>query len=251
MRPLWIGAGVAVVALAAVWNFCPLCSPGQTHSPPSGREALAQIRGEPIDPGRPPDPAPTPAPEPDPTPAVTPPDPAPTPAPEPDSTPAVTPPDPRSPAPLPEDPAPSPAPATYRAVTFDTLASFPYVYPDGPPKDEEARLAMLARFPEKVRALEGTKVSITGYMLPIDVDKDKVLSFLLVRYPFGCCYGRVPEMTEWVFVKMAEGKTAEFVSHIPIPVMGTLTVGEEFERGSLTSVYRMVGDEVDLTLVPR
>ncbi len=234
IRPLWIGAGVALLAAAAAWNFCPLCGPGQAHTPPSGREVLAQIRGEPIDPGPPP--APTPAPDA-------------TPDAEPTPTHSPTPPEVPSPAPLPQDPPATTA--TYRAVTFDTLASFPYVYPDGPPKDEEARLAMLARFPEKIRALEGTKVSITGYMLPIDVDKDKVLSFLLVRYPFGCCYGRVPEMTEWVFVKMAEGKTAEFVSHIPIPVMGKLTVGEEFERGSLTSVYRMVCDEVDLALVPR
>jgi hypothetical protein len=40
-------------------------------------------------------------------------------------------------------------------------------------------------FGEKLKALEGSKVYITGYMIPVDVDED---FYVLSRYPFANCF---------------------------------------------------------------
>lgn len=154
---------------------------------------------------------------------------------------------PPPPPPSPEPPA-VPADSPYKEVTFDTLAAWHYEYPTTVPSDAEGLRRLHERIPESIRKLDGTLAAVKGYMLPIDVDRDSVLSFLLVRFPFGCCYGRPPQMNEWIFVKMAPGKRAEFVSHIPVPVLGKLSVGDEFEQGSVTSVYRMVADDVVVPL---
>jgi len=165
---------------------------------------------------------------------------APAPAAEPPAPPPLPPPSPEPPA--------VPADSPYKEVTFDTLASWHYEYPATVPKDAEELRRLHERLPESIRRLDGTLVAVKGYMFPIDVDRDSVLSFLLVRFPFGCCYGRPPQMNEWIFVKMAPGRRAEFVSHVPVPVLGKLSVGDEFEQGSVTSVYRMVADDVVVPL---
>ena len=40
-------------------------------------------------------------------------------------------------------------------------------------------------FGEKVKAMEGKKVYITGYILPVDIDDDY---YVLSRYPFANCF---------------------------------------------------------------
>jgi len=159
------------------------------------------------------------------------------------------------PAPLespgPRDATHEPTDSPYQDVAFDLLAGWEYVWPEKTPATEAEKQKLFRRIPEKVRKLDGARVAVTGFMIPIDIDRDAVLSFLLVRYPFGCCYTQPPQMNEWVFVKMAKGKTTQFLSHVPVPALGTLSVGDEFDRGTVTSVYRMVADDVILPVTGR
>jgi len=120
-------------------------------------------------------------------------------------------------------------------ITFSTLA-FRY-FPKT--KDKEAR----DPFPAGIRAMNGKKVTIDGYMFPVDFEKGKVRSFLLSRAMFGCCYGDSPQMSEIVKVQRADGKPMAFEA--VARVTGVLEVGEEFDSdGYVDSVFRIKAESV-------
>jgi hypothetical protein len=120
-------------------------------------------------------------------------------------------------------------------ITFSRLA-FRY-WPKT--KDKGAR----DPFPEQIRGMNGKKVSIDGYMFPIDFEKGKVRSFLLSRAMFGCCYGDSPQMSELVKVQRADGKPMAFEA--VARVTGLLEVGEEFDSdGYVDSIFRIKAESV-------
>jgi len=127
------------------------------------------------------------------------------------------------------------------ALSFVKLASFRYFAPANRPKPGEA--APKSPIPASVRALDGKKVTIEGYMIPVDLQKGKVLSFLLSRSTFGCCYADSPQITEVIKVISADGKS---MPYLPMPrVTGTLEVGEEYyPEGYIDSIYRIRADAV-------
>ncbi len=98
-------------------------------------------------------------------------------------------------------------------------------------------------FPAEIRALNGKRVIVDGYMFPVDFEKGKVRSFLLSRAMFGCCYGDSPKITEIIKVMRADGKTMPYQAMAS--VTGILEVGEEFDsEGYIDSVYRIKADDV-------
>jgi hypothetical protein len=69
-------------------------------------------------------------------------------------------------------------------LTFSKLA-FRY-WPQT--KDKGAR----DPFPKEIKALNGKKIIMDGFMFPIDFEKGKVRSFILSNGMFGCCFGDAP-----------------------------------------------------------
>jgi len=130
-------------------------------------------------------------------------------------------------------------------VTFDKLASFEFVMPDetvttnrvvsGPSKPEQ--------FPADVKALDQARIALKGFMLPLKVESGLVTEMLIMRDQSMCCYGKVPKITEWVSVKMAE-KGVKAVIDQPITIYGKLHVGEMRENGYLVGIYRMDGESI-------
>ena len=104
-----------------------------------------------------------------------------------------------------------------------------------PPKDQ---------IPKHIRDLNGQKVAIEGYMVPIDVEGERIQSFILTNSMMMCCYGAMPWINEWIFVEMQNEEGAGFFNDVVIRAKGTLEVGEEIEDGMVISLYRMKGDEV-------
>jgi hypothetical protein len=101
-------------------------------------------------------------------------------------------------------------------------------------------------FPTEVQALDGKKVTIDGYMIPIDFEKGKVRSFLLSRSMMGCCYADSPQITEMIKVVPADGKMVSFQALAR--VTGILEVGEEKDsEGYVESVYRIKADIVGVS----
>jgi hypothetical protein len=183
----------------------------------------------------------------------------PVPAPAVATVPAVVPPTPSAPAApavasapgLPPSPAASSAPAPvnpkldpdgYLRVGFDYLASYALALP---PPDATPNSGAVGPIPANVRQLDGKRVRVTGFMLPIKLDQGLATDFLVVRSPMLCCYGIMPAPNEWVRVKM-RGKGLAPTMDAPLVFSGTLHVGEVYENQIFTGVYELDGETMSL-----
>lgn len=134
----------------------------------------------------------------------------------------------------------------YRAIGFKLLSSFDYdpltvadalaTEPDKPLPDQ---------IPARIHVLDGARVAITGYMVPAELRRERVRSFLLVKNQLVCCFGAAVNMNDWVMVDMPDERGASYVPDVLITVFGELSVGEKLEDGMVMSIYRMKGDDVE------
>lgn len=131
----------------------------------------------------------------------------------------------------------------YRVVGFDQLASFEFTPPTTAPAPAGQLEAKKGdkQIPERIKALDATKVMVTGFMLPIKMKEGLVSEFLLVKDPMMCCYGIMPKINEWVIVRMT-GKGVPPLMDIPISFEGKLDVGEIYDNGYLTGIYLLEGE---------
>lgn len=132
----------------------------------------------------------------------------------------------------------------YRRIPFDILSSYEYMIPTLV-VDKETEEQLKNQIPEYVKTLDDTKVSIEGYMVPLDIKDEKVKSFILTNSMMLCCFGAMPWINEWVYVEMEGESTADFFNDTVIRVSGVLDVGEEIEDGIVLSLYRMDGQSVE------
>ena len=130
--------------------------------------------------------------------------------------------------------------AGYAKVHFSQLAGFKYRPPSQPVPAGEALPDALAQVPELIRGLDGRKVVLSGFMLPLKLENGFATEFFLLSNSSLCCYGIVPEMNEWIHVRMrAEGLPA--VQDVPVFLAGKLQVKARWEAGYLTGSYEMEG----------
>ncbi len=133
----------------------------------------------------------------------------------------------------------------YLRLGFDKLASYKFLPPAydptadakaAPPTGDE-------QIPAGVKNWSGKKAIVTGFMLPVKMDGGLVTEFLLVKDPMMCCYGVVPNMNEWVVVKMVKGGVKPLMD-VPISFYGELKVGAMFENGYMTGIYLLEGEKM-------
>ncbi len=143
------------------------------------------------------------------------------------------------------DHAKSAAPEGYTKAGFDLLASYTFVpaeldpaAPPGTPPPSGAK-----QIPAQVKALDGQKVIVSGYMLPTKVEKGLVKEFLLVASPMLCCYGQTPQVNEFVVVNMGVNGVKP-VMDTPVQFLGKLVVKEMYEDGFLTNIYLLQGEKM-------
>jgi hypothetical protein len=130
----------------------------------------------------------------------------------------------------------------YRTVNFNTLSNYEYELPD--PFDPTPRTPQ-NKIPDAVKALNGTLVSIEGFMLPLDLNQDGVSQFMLNASIDMCYFGAPVRMNEWILVKMKGGTRAKF-THLALNVKGRLAVGEEMKNGRVASLYRLEADSAEI-----
>lgn len=135
----------------------------------------------------------------------------------------------------------------YLKLSFDQLASYTFTPPAfnpaanpqaKPPTGEE-------QIPSTVKAWNRKKAVITGYMMPVRMEKGLVTEFLLMRNTVACCFGGVPNMNEWVIVKMKKGVPP--VMDVPVAFYGEIKVGALFENGYMTGLYELDGERMGET----
>lgn len=137
----------------------------------------------------------------------------------------------------------APKKAGMQEVGFDKLAGFNYVVPEytgttPPPMPDTNQI------PATIKAYDGRKVAIKGFMLPLKVKEGKVTELLLMRDQSMCCFGAVPKINEFLTVKMV-GDGTKAVMDQAVTLVGTLKVGEFSENGYLLGIYQMDAERAE------
>lgn len=119
-----------------------------------------------------------------------------------------------------------------RVVDFAELAGFAYT----PPADGAAWPAdTQAGIPEAVRNLDGRRVSVRGFMLPIKLESGRVTQFLILRNHMACCYGVVPAPNDWIVANSRAGVLSR--QDTAAIHTGVLRVGARREEGFFIGIY--------------
>ncbi|HXG83168.1 MAG TPA: DUF3299 domain-containing protein [Pyrinomonadaceae bacterium] len=130
----------------------------------------------------------------------------------------------------------------YQSLDISDLADYDYYTPFPGEKPDEKLMAE-NKIPDEIKNLNGKRVSVTGFVMPVAVDDEgNVREFALNGNYDMCFYGAPSQINQWIHVKMKDGAKAKF-SHNPTTVSGTLEVGELVEDGQVISLYRLTGDK--------
>lgn len=92
-------------------------------------------------------------------------------------------------------------------------------------------------------ALDGAQVGITGYVVPLEMQRDGLREFLLVPYHGACIHTPPPPANQIVHVVLAAPATG-IASMDVVQVRGVLQVGHH-DSAAGTSAYRMAAVRVD------
>ena len=145
----------------------------------------------------------------------------------------------RKAAPLPPEDVLRAAAAGADVVPFERLAEGDRGFPSGDGPFAGAPVA------DAIRALEGSRVAVAGYMLPTDVEGDRARRFLLCRWPGNCCFGGTIEPDDLVACDVAAADGAAIVTHLPVLVVGTFRVRSPTTRADVSaSLYALEACEV-------
>ncbi|MEM6296640.1 MAG: DUF3299 domain-containing protein [Myxococcota bacterium] len=133
----------------------------------------------------------------------------------------------------------------YLRVPMSLLSGFAYDPKPHPPGAAALGIpAPQEPVPDEILALDGKTVALVGFMVPLDVDRGGVKTFVLSQNRSYCCYGIKPALNEMVLVQMGEGRRAPFLKDTPIAVLGKLAVSEQREGGVVLSLYRLEANTV-------
>ena len=91
--------------------------------------------------------------------------------------------------------------------------------------------------PEDVKKLNGARIRVRGFMIPLD-QADNISHFSLVPSLFACCFGQPPQIQHQIVVHTPKGKA---VGYYPDEIVceGTLKVEEKKDDGYIVSVFEM------------
>ena len=111
--------------------------------------------------------------------------------------------------------------------------------------DDESPLT--EQLPRRIRALDKKRISITGYMRPVEWDElsedDRLKSFVLTPHPPGCCL--LLPLHEQVFVEMEAGQTVTSTTETMVRVRGTFSLRPDIgEDGRVWLLFRMRAQSV-------
>jgi hypothetical protein len=132
-------------------------------------------------------------------------------------------------------------PDGYIDLGFDKLGAFEYDTPDEIAQ-AGAGGSKKNQIPGEILGLNGAKVALKGFMMPLTMVGGVATEFLIMRDQSACCYGVVPKMNYWADVRMPKG-VRPIMDRI-VTVYGTLKVGEVMENGYLVAIYEMEGERL-------
>lgn len=138
----------------------------------------------------------------------------------------------------------------YTVVPFSSLMfgyepPFDVEHPDGTvTKGSKIRKSI----PSEIQQLNGKKVAIKGFVLPIESDGLSVKTFLLADQLVSCLFCAMLGYDQWIKSETVNPKgialTDDQMEELVI-VFGTLEIGEEMVDGQLLSFYRLKTDSFE------
>ncbi|MEO7413380.1 MAG: DUF3299 domain-containing protein [Opitutaceae bacterium] len=131
------------------------------------------------------------------------------------------------------------------SLSFEKLSAFPYTIVDSGTgaSAEEIELARKKdQVPDWIRVYHNKRVSLTGYLMPLQVENGLAKKFIMMKDINTCCYGAVPNMNDYVVVSM-KGDGVRPVQDVPVELVGVLRVEEKYENGYVTSLFQMDGEK--------
>lgn len=132
------------------------------------------------------------------------------------------------------------------SLGFDKLSAFPYTIVDagtGASAQEIEAIRKKDRLPDWIRVYHNRRVSLTGYLMPLQMENGLAKKFVLMKDINTCCYGATPNMNDYVVVAM-RGDGVRPVQDVPVELVGILRVEEKYENGYVTSLYQMDGEKL-------
>ncbi len=134
----------------------------------------------------------------------------------------------------------APTVSGYSHLHYSQLAGFKFRPPPQPIAADRPPPDVLAQVPAELRKFDGRKVVLTGYMLPLKLENGLATEFFFLSSPTLCCYGVIPEVNEWMLVKM-RGEGLPPIQDVPMFLAGRLQVRPRWEDGYLLGIYEMEG----------
>ena len=102
--------------------------------------------------------------------------------------------------------------------------------------------------PDRIKAYDGKKIALEGYIVPLESDGNNLKSFLLVDQIVDCLFCQGLGISQWVVVTVMNPDGIHVAGaqyENPITVYGTLEVGDQYKDGHLDSIYRMKPDGIE------
>ena len=137
----------------------------------------------------------------------------------------------------------------YQPLTFNRLASYPLKEPNWAKMNDPAYITALnldEQISPQIQAMDAKKVKIQGFMLPLDMSEGKLRTFMLLKDQMACCFGNIPRLNEWVYVRVPKKKKISSHQDVLITLFGTLRVGAKFEDEVLTGIYHLELDQIQM-----
>jgi hypothetical protein len=135
----------------------------------------------------------------------------------------------------------------YLRLSFDDLSNFKYDTYEVLDEVNGGRPLTKSDdvIPPHVKAYDGRKVLVEGFIMPLRLKKGLVTEFLLFRDQASCCFGDKAKMNHYIRVKVT-GKGFEPGSTLTHRVWGTLAVGEIYVQDYLTGIYQMDAERAEV-----
>ena len=96
---------------------------------------------------------------------------------------------------------------------------------------------------EPLQKVDGKRVKVPGFMVPLEDEDEQVTEFLLVPYVGACVHTPPPPPNQIVMVKMEGGKKTKVSFWDPVWVYGTLNIS------NVKSPYGDVSFKLDSNLI--
>ncbi len=115
-------------------------------------------------------------------------------------------------------------------VSYDDLDLLKVLNMEPVPEDA------LQHFPSWLKALDGQRVRVRGFMYPT-FQATGIEQFVLARDNQICCFGRNPKVYDLVSVQMRDGKTTDYIQNRPFDVVGIFRIDLIAEGGKPMGLY--------------